>query len=88
MSNVRGPPEQLHIGGFKLSGLFGFLPTPPGVALGIGVGTYGGQISVSLTCDRGLLGDDATMLLEMMLEEANALSLAQPATGNHNTLLV
>ena len=60
---VRGPPDQLHIGGLGLGELFGFLPTPPGVGLGVGIGTYAGRISLSITCDRSLLGDAAAELL-------------------------
>lgn len=69
LSNVRGPPDMLHIGGMALGELFGFLPTPPGVGLGVGIGTYAGQCALSVTCDRALLGDAADELLGAMLAE-------------------
>ena len=77
----------MYTGELKLSSLFGFLPTPPGVALGVGVGTYAGQLSVSLTCDRQLLQDDAGVLLEIMLEDASALCASQPADSGAATPL-
>ena len=70
MSNVRGPPKRLHINGSEVESITGFLPTPPGVALGVGLGTYAGSIGVSVTCDRVLLGDGAAdELLQLMLQE-------------------
>ena len=80
MSNVRGPPDALHIGGLRLSSLYGFLPTPPGVALGLGFGTYAGQIALSIVCDRGLLGDDSGTLLRMMCDEHAAFCASASAT--------
>ena len=87
VSNVRGPPEALHLDGKKLSSLYGFLPTPPGVALGVGIGTYAGRLCVSVCCDRGLLGDDSHELLRRMLDEhaslcATAATRIASANGN------
>ena len=50
--------EPLHVGGMELGELFGFLPTPPGVGLGVGIGTYAGRAALSVACDRALLGAD------------------------------
>ena len=69
LSNVRGPPDALHIGGMALGELFGFLPTPPGVGLGVGIGTYAGGAALSVVCDRNLLGDSSKELLGHMLNE-------------------
>ena len=49
--------------------LFGFLPTPPGVGLGIAIGTYAGRASLSVACDRTLMGDSANELLGLMMAE-------------------
>lgn len=77
LSNVRGPPDALHIGGMALGELFGFLPTPAGVGLGVGIGTYAGSAALSITCDRALLGDGANELLASMLAE-HAMYCAPP----------
>ena len=39
------------------------------VGLGVGIGTYGGSVSLSVACDRALLGDAAREILGTMLEE-------------------
>ena len=84
MSNVRGPPRQLHINGSAIQSLIGFLPTPPGVALGIGLGTYAGKLGLSVTCDRCMGESSAEEILCLMLDEhmrflreASAISVAE-----------
>ena len=63
-------PISLHIHGKRVESLSGFLPTPTGVALGVGLGTYGGGIGISITCDVGVLGEEAAQtILDLMLEE-------------------
>ena len=82
MSNVRGPPKQLHINGSAIQSLIGFLPTPPGVALGIGLGTYAGKLGLSVTCDRCMGENSAETLLGLMLEEhTRFLREVSPFTG-------
>jgi len=77
MSNVRGPTEKLHMRGVDISSLNGFLSTPAGVALGLGLGTYAGRVALSVSCDRGLLGDDAAgQLMQMMIDDHEALCAA------------
>jgi diacylglycerol O-acyltransferase len=73
MSNVRGPTETLHVQGLAMGKLFGFLPTPPSVGLGIGLGTYAGQLNISVACDKELMGDDAGLVLQMIIEESEAI---------------
>ncbi len=81
MSNVRGPPDMLHINSLPISSLNGFLSTPPGVALGLGLGTYAGRVALSVSCDRGLLGDEAAcQIMQLMLDDHEALCAAiEPA---------
>ena len=70
LSNVRGPPEELHVGGLPMKQLFGFLPCPPGVGLGVGLGTYAGKAALSVTCDTALLGEgSADRFIGRMMEE-------------------
>ena len=46
----------------------GFLPTPPGVALGVGIGTYAGRVSLSVATLKHVV-PDANELLGFMLDE-------------------
>ena len=72
MSNVRGPPRALHINGLNLSRLYGFLPAPAGVALGVGIGTYAGTVALSVACDKARLGEGAAdEILRLMMEGHN-----------------
>ena len=66
-SNVRGPSAAMHLCGCEVGMLHGLLPTPPGVALGIGLGTYAGRVHLTVTCNNGLL--DAQELLGLMVDE-------------------
>lgn len=72
VSNVRGPPSELHVGNDALSSLIGFLPAPAGCALGIGIGSYSGSLTLSVASDRALLGAASEEFLELMLSEYNA----------------
>ncbi len=54
VSNVRGPDAPLHIDGRKVVEVAGFLPPPPGIALGIAVFSYAGNVMFSVAADNVL----------------------------------
>jgi diacylglycerol O-acyltransferase len=72
VSNVRGSPTKLHIGGNTVESIAGFLPLPPGVPVGVVIKSYAGTVSLSVTAQPWAV-PDADQFLVWMLEEYQRL---------------
>ena len=70
MTNVPGPSEPLSFGGRSISKLLFWVPQAGGIAVGVSVISYGGELTV------GVLADDASLPDPMLLIEAYEKELA------------
>lgn len=83
VTNTRGPVKAIHFGGRKVENLFGFIPLPPGIPIGVVVCSYQGGIQLTLTAESWAVSD-GDMFMTWILEEymelvrrANALEKKQ-----------
>merc|ERR1712118_241037 len=72
-TNVRGPDMQLHLLGRKITSFMGFVPPPPGVGLGVAVGSFFGKLNFSVSVDKTLMGDASQALARFYDEELTTL---------------
>mmetsp|Transcript_19237 Transcript_19237/g.28217 ORF Transcript_19237/g.28217 Transcript_19237/m.28217 type:complete len:349 (+) Transcript_19237:1150-2196(+) len=72
LTNSRGSPKKLHIRGQPVESATAFFPLPPGVPVGIVVGSYAGVVSISVTAEKWAI-PDADKFLGWMLEEYGRL---------------
>jgi diacylglycerol O-acyltransferase len=68
VSNNRGSPEPVHLAGRKVESLYGFLPLPPGVPVGIALVSYAGKVNCTVTAESWAV-PDADQFLVWVLEE-------------------
>ncbi len=57
MTNVPGPRLPLYLAGSKLAGMMFWVPQPGGLALGVSILSYNGQVMVGVAADAGLIAD-------------------------------
>ena len=76
VSNVRGPPKYLHVAGRRVERVCGFVPPPPGVPIGVVVGSYGGKVTITVNADARCV-EDGEKFLGWVLEEVRALAEEQ-----------
>jgi len=72
VTNSRGPEEKVHINGRPVEALNGFLPLPPGLPVGVVVGSYNSKVSLSLNADKFAI-PDADKFLGWVLDEYHLL---------------
>jgi len=75
-TNVRGPDMELHLLGHKIVNFMGFVPPPPGVSLGVAVGSFFGNVQFSISADHALLGKAAPDIAKLFSEELELLTKA------------
>jgi hypothetical protein len=68
VSNVRGPDRKLHVQGREIDQMYGFVPLPPGIPIGIVVQSYDGTVSCTLTAEPWAVPDGDQFLIWMMKE--------------------
>lgn len=83
VSNNRGLPRKIHLGGRRVESIMGFVPLPPGIPIGIVVSSYAGQTSLTVSAQPWAV-PDADQFVVWMLEEYLHLAKAakQKATQN------
>ena len=57
VTNGRGYPKKVHMNGRRVETIQGFLPLPPGLPVGIVVGSYGNVISLSINAESWAVPD-------------------------------
>ena len=75
VTNARGPP-QMHLANRTVDAVYGFVPLPPGIPIGITVISYAGMIQLSVSADNWAV-PDPDLFLSWILEEY--LSLVKAA---------
>jgi len=80
VTNTRGPTEPLHLKGRSVESFLGFVPLPPGLPMGIVLGSYAGHITMTLSACPWAVPDGDQFLswvLEEYLELVKAAKLKQ-----------
>ena len=72
VTNARGYPEKVHINGRRVESIQGFLPLPPGLPVGIVVGSYGNVVSLSINAEKWAV-PDGDKFLGWIIEEYKLL---------------
>jgi hypothetical protein len=68
VTNVRGPPAAIHLGGRKVESFHGFVPLPPGVPVGVVVSSYDRRMTLTVTAEPWAI-PDPDQFLAWVLEE-------------------
>lgn len=62
MTNVPGPQKPLYLAGTQLAGMMFWVPQPGGLALGVSIISYNGQVQVGIASDVGLIPDPENII--------------------------
>lgn len=79
VTNVRGPSRKVHIGSRTVESFHGFVPLPPGVPIGVVVGSYDGNVTLTLTAEPWAVPDGDRFLAWVLDEYLNLLQEASKA---------
>ena len=77
VTNVQGPPTKIHVGGRRIESMHGFVPLPPGVPIGVVVGSYAGDMHMSLSAEPWAVPDGDQFLVWVLEEYQSLLKQAQ-----------
>lgn len=83
VTNVKGPEDVVHLDGRQVEAFLGFLPLPPGIPIGMVVGSYNKQITLTVTAEPWAVPDADRFLgwvveeYQTLLEEAQSLKIMQ-----------
>lgn len=77
VTNTRGSPTPVHLGGRLVETMFGFVPLPPGVPVGVVVGSYAGSMHLTLTAEPWAVPDGDQFLAWVLEEYLKLLSAAR-----------
>ena len=80
VTNARGYPEKVHINGRRVESIQGFLPLPPGLPVGIVVGSYGNLVSLSINAEKWAV-PDGDKFLGWIIDEYKLLCKEVAITG-------
>jgi hypothetical protein len=80
VTNIRGSPDYVHMGGRRVDSIYGFVPLPPGIPVGVVVSTYAGSMGLTVTAEPYAV-PDANRFMSWVLEEY--LSLLNKAKQVH-----
>ena len=72
VTNVRGYPKAMHYQGREVESVYGFIPIPPGIPIGVVVQSYNGKMTLSLTAESWAV-PDGDQFMAWALEEYMAL---------------
>jgi WS/DGAT C-terminal domain len=69
ITNVRGPSSQhMHMKGRTVESLYGFVPLPPGIPIGVVVSSYAGQMLLTVTAESWAV-PNADLFLSWVVDE-------------------
>jgi hypothetical protein len=68
VTNVRGAPTTVHMASREVQGIYGFVPLPPGIPVGVVVSSYAGNMSLTVTAEPWAV-PDADRFMSWILEE-------------------
>jgi diacylglycerol O-acyltransferase len=68
MTNTRGSPDYVHMGGRRLESIYGFVPLPLGIPVGVVVRSYAGSMALTVTAEAYAV-PDTDRFMSWVLEE-------------------
>jgi hypothetical protein len=68
VTNTRGSPDYVHMGGRRVTSIYGFVPLPPGIPVGVVVSSYAGSMGLTVTAEPYAV-PDADRFMSWVLEE-------------------
>lgn len=77
VSNNRGLPVHVHLGGRRIESMYGFVPLPQGIPIGVVVMSYAGRISLTLSAESWAVPDADQFLVWVLDEYLNLLEAAK-----------
>lgn len=80
VSNNRGPPMPVHLAGRQIESIYGFVPLPPGIPVGVVVMSYAGNVNCTVSAEPWAV-PDGDQFMVWVLEEYMELVKAASATG-------
>jgi diacylglycerol O-acyltransferase len=84
VTNVRGPETPVHLDGRRVETTLGFLPLPPGIPIGMVIGSYANRLTLTIMAEPSAV-PDADLFLSWVVEEYQAL-LQQAKKGGGTKL--
>ena len=72
VTNVKGPESPLHYQGRNVESVYGFIPIPPGIPVGVTIMSYQGKICMGLTAESWAV-PDGDQFMRWVLEEYRAM---------------
>ena len=82
VTNVRGPTSALHYEGREVESIYGFIPIPPGVPIGVVVQSYNGRMTISLTAESWAVPDGDQFMAWVLEEYASLVEEARQIDRN------
>lgn len=82
VSNNRASPQPVHLAGREVEDVYGFVPLPPGIPVGVVVMSYAGKVNCSVAAEPWAV-PDADQFVKWMLEEY--LDLVQAVKNKKNS---
>lgn len=73
LTNVAGPRQPVHLAGTEVAGLMGWVPASGGVALGMSIVSYAGEVTVGVNADARLVPDPERLVAAFEFEVAAML---------------
>ncbi|GAX26340.1 hypothetical protein FisN_16Lh181 [Fistulifera solaris] len=77
ISNNRGLPKPVHLGGRRVEAIYGFVPLPPGIPIGVVVMSYAGNVNLTITAEPWAVPDADQFLVWVLEEYSNLLNAAR-----------
>jgi diacylglycerol O-acyltransferase len=75
MTNVPGPQMPIYLAGSRLAGMMFWVPQPGGLALGVSILSYNGQVLVGIATDAGVIPDPDEVIAGFHQEIQNMMEL-------------
>ena len=83
VTNVKGFDKAIHLNGSKVLSAYGFVPLAPGLPIGVVVGSYNGEVTLSVTAQPWAVPDAdqfTSWIMEEYLELVQAASVKREST--------
>jgi WS/DGAT C-terminal domain len=77
ISNNRGPSIPVHLDGHQVESVYGFVPLPPGVPVGVAVMSYAGRISCTLSAEPWAVPDGDQFMIWVIEEYLRLVNAAK-----------
>jgi hypothetical protein len=77
ISNNRGLPKPVHLGGRQIEAIYGFVPLPPGIPIGVVVMSYAGNVNLTISAEPWAVPDADQFLVWVLEEYSNLLNAAR-----------